>query len=178
MRTPEREPNPILVGRSNALVERLVKIGKARLDDLQPGEGAVQIVPRAFGNASATVVAGADPAGTEAAASYLARHVPYVWSNTRGATTLGEVALQTNRFFQARTAAGQASQIDTELDAILPDLKGKPLEAIDVRLFVEKARSGARAVRRRQTAARRRQGTPRQSRRAASPTRSPCSTTR
>src|SRR5262249_38542628 len=44
VRTPEREPNPILVGRSNALVERLVKIGKARVDDLQPGEGAVQIV--------------------------------------------------------------------------------------------------------------------------------------
>jgi len=45
VRTPEREPSPILVGRSNALVDRLVKIGKARLDDLQPGEGAVQIVP-------------------------------------------------------------------------------------------------------------------------------------
>src|SRR4051794_38174921 len=139
VRAPEREPNPILVGRSNALVERLVKIGKARLDDLQPGEGAVQIVPRAFGNASATVVAGPDAAGTEAAASYLARRVPYVWSNTRGATTLGEVALQTNRFFQARTAAGQASQIDTELDPILAEIKDKPLEAIDVRLFVEKS---------------------------------------
>src|SRR4051812_4211901 len=139
VRAPEREPNPILVGRSNALVERLVKIGKARLDDLQPGEGAVQIVPRAFGNASATVVAGPDAAGTEAAASYLARRVPYVWSNTRGAATLGEVALQTNRFFQARTAAGQASQIDTELDPILAEIKDKPLEAIDVRLFVEKS---------------------------------------
>ena len=68
VRTPEREPSPILVGRSNALVERLVKIGKARLDDLQPGEGAVQIVPKAFGNATATVVAGADAAGTDAAA--------------------------------------------------------------------------------------------------------------
>jgi hypothetical protein len=139
VRAPEREPNPILVGRSNALVERLVKIGKARLDDLQPGEGAVQIVPRAFGNASATVVAGPDAAGTEAAALYLARHVPYVWSNTRGAATLGEVALQTNRFFQARTAAGQASQIDSELDSIVAEIKDKPLEAIDVRLFVEKS---------------------------------------
>ena len=139
VRTPEREPNSILVGRSNALVERLVKIGKARLDDLQPGEGAVQIVPRAFGNASATVVAGPDPAGTEAAATYLARHVPYVWSNARGATTLGEVALQANRFFQARTAAGQASQIDTELDAITADLKDKSLDSLDVRLFVDKS---------------------------------------
>ncbi|HMF96980.1 MAG TPA: M14 family zinc carboxypeptidase [Vicinamibacterales bacterium] len=137
VRTPEREPNPILVGRSNTLVERLVKIGKARVDDLQPGEGAVQIVARAFGNASATVVAGPDPAGTEAAASYLARRVPYIWSNTRGSTTLADVALQANRFFQARTAAGQASQIDAELDAIITDVKGKPLDSMDVRLFVE-----------------------------------------
>jgi hypothetical protein len=137
VRTPEREPNPILVGRSNALVERLVKIGKARIEDLQPGEGVVQIVPRAFGNASATVVAGPDAAGTEAAALYLARRVPYVWSNTRGSTTLAEVALQTNRFLQARTAAGQASQIDIELDAIAAEVKDKALDSIDVRLFVE-----------------------------------------
>ena len=49
------EPNPILVGRSNDLVRQLVKIGKARLDDLKAGEGAVQIVPRAFGAPTATV---------------------------------------------------------------------------------------------------------------------------
>src|SRR5262249_13123463 len=137
VRAPEREPSPILVRRSNALVERLVKIGKAHVDDLRPGEGAVQIVPRAFGGATATVVAGSDAPGTEAAASYLARRAPYVWSNARGSTTLTDVALQANRFLQARTAAGQASQIDTELDAIIADVKDKPLDSIDVRLFVE-----------------------------------------
>src|SRR3989441_5866001 len=139
VRTPEREPNPILVGGSNALVQRLVKIGKARLDDLQPGEGAVAIVPRAFGNATATVVAGPDAAGTEAAAMYLARRLPYVWDNARGSTSLSDVALQANRFFQARNAAGQASQIDTELDAILADVKDKTLESFDVKLYVEQA---------------------------------------
>src|SRR5262249_19247735 len=137
VRTPEREPNPILVGGSNALVQRLVKIGKAHLDDLQPGEGTVTIVSRAFGNATATVVAGPDPAGTDAAAMYLARRMPYVWDNARGSTTLSEVALQANRFFQARNAAGQASQIDTELDTILADVKGKALESFDVKLYVE-----------------------------------------
>jgi hypothetical protein len=139
VRTPEREPSPILVGRSNALVERLVKIGKARLDDLQPGEGVVQIVPKAFGSATATVVAGADAAGTEAAASYLGRRVPYVWDNARGSITLAEVALQANRFLQARTAAGQASIADSELDAVATEMKDKTLESVDVKLFVEKA---------------------------------------
>jgi hypothetical protein len=139
VRAPEREAYPILIGRANTLVDRLVKIGKARLDDLQPGEGAVQIVPKAFGNATATVVAGADPAGTEAAASYLARRVPYVWDNTRGSISLAEVALQTNRFLQARTAAGQASQIDNELDALVADVKDKTLESLDITAYVERA---------------------------------------
>ena len=139
VRTPEREPSPILVGRSNALVDRLVKIGRARLDDLQPGEGVVQVVPKAFGNATATVVAGMDAAGTDAAAMYLARRVPYVWDNARGSITLTDVALQANRFLQARTAAGQASQIDTELDAVLAEVKNKTLESVDVKLFIEQA---------------------------------------
>ena len=45
--------------------------------------------------ATATIVAGADAAGSEAAASYLARRVPYVWENARGSVTLAEVALPT-----------------------------------------------------------------------------------
>ena len=139
VRSPEREPSPILVGRSNALVERLLKIGKARLGDLQPGEGVVQVVAKAFGGVTATVVAGNDSAGTDAASLYLARRVPYVWENARGSITLADVALQANRFLQARTAAGQASQIDTELDAVVADMKGKTLESVDVKLFIEQA---------------------------------------
>ena len=87
---PAAEPNPILVGRTNELVRQLVKIGKARLDDLQPGEGAIQVVPRAFGAPTATVVAGADPAGTDAASMYLARRLPYLWDTKRGALSLDD----------------------------------------------------------------------------------------
>ena len=60
---PTREQNPILVGRNNRLVQDLVKIGRAQFADLRAGEGVVQIVPRAFGNLTATVVAGADAGG-------------------------------------------------------------------------------------------------------------------
>src|SRR5207244_6869575 len=91
------------------------------------------------GNATSTVVAGNDPSGTEAAASYLGRRVPYVWDNARGSISLGDVALQTNRFLQARSAAGQASLADMELEAIAADIKDKPLESVDVKLFVERA---------------------------------------
>ncbi len=139
VRDAAREANPILVGKGNTLVGDLIKIGKARIDDLQPGEGAVQVVPRAFGAATATVVAGADPAGTEAASLYLARRAPYLWEVERGAFTLGDLKTDVQRFFQARSAAGQAGQAVRALDGILADAKGKNVESFDAKLFLETA---------------------------------------
>jgi hypothetical protein len=137
VRDPAREPNPILVGRTNRLVQELVKVGKARLEDLGPGEGAVQVVPRAFGNATATVVAGADAAGTEAASLYLARRWPYLWEIARGAAALEDLKAEATRFFQAKSAAGQAGQALEALDQVLRDLQGKQVESLDVTLLLE-----------------------------------------
>ena len=123
VREPAREPSPILVGRDHPLVDDLVKVGKVRLTDLSAGEGLVQTIPRAFGNATATVVIGADARGTEAASLYLARRAPYVWDNTRGSIALGDVANDVSRFLQARTGAGQVSQMIGELDDWLDELK-------------------------------------------------------
>ena len=85
------------------------------------------------------IVVGGGHAGTEAAAMYLARWLPYVWDNARGSMGLSDVALSANRFFQARSGAGQASQVDTELDAILADVKEKTLESFDVKLYIDRA---------------------------------------
>ncbi|MBE3135422.1 MAG: hypothetical protein IMZ55_18300, partial [Acidobacteria bacterium] len=138
VRDPATEPSPILIGRTNALVQQLVKIGRARVDDLQAGDGAVQIVPRAFGNATATVVAGGDTAGADAASAYLSRRVPYVWDVARGAFTLDDVSTEVSRFLSARSGAGQAGQVVQELDTILKELKGKTIESFDAKLFLEK----------------------------------------
>jgi hypothetical protein len=139
VKQPQSEPSPILVGRDNRLVQQLLKIGKARVDDLQPGEGAIQIVPRAFGNATATVVAGADPAGTEGASMHLARRVPYVWDVRRGAPSLDDVVTEATRFFGARSGASHAAQALGELKGVLDDLREKKLESIDAKVFLEKA---------------------------------------
>ncbi|MGQ0735408.1 MAG: M14 family zinc carboxypeptidase, partial [Acidobacteriota bacterium] len=143
VRDPSREQNPILVGRTNRLVGDLEKIGRARLNDLAPGEGVVQIVPKAFGNLTATVVAGADAAGTEAASLYLARHVPYVWDNRRGAYSFGDLRTEIGHFFGSKSAAGQASQALRELDLLLADWQAAerggspPAESVDVRVFLD-----------------------------------------
>lgn len=134
-----RETSPILVGRDNALTAELVKIGRARLDDLRPGEGAVEVVPRAFGNVTATVVAGADAKGTEAAALHLARRAPYVWENRRGALSFADVEDEVKGFFRGATSAGQAGQAIRELDSILDDLRDKTIESFEARLFLEHA---------------------------------------
>jgi hypothetical protein len=147
-----REPSPILVGRDHALTNDLIKIGKVRTDDLAAGEGLVQTVPRAFGNATATIVSGADAPGTEAAALYLARRAPYVWDFTRGSVKLDDVAGEATKFLQAKSGAGQAAQALGELDAWLDTLKdtladreksgdaqdkAKTIESVDAKLFVD-----------------------------------------
>lgn len=133
------EPNPILVGRNNELVRQLVKIGKARLDDLKPGEGAIQIVPRAFGAPTATVVAGADAGGTDAAAMYLARRLPYVWDTARGALALDDVKEHASDFFAAKTGGSQASLAVREIDDVLKSLDGKTIESFDAKVYLEAA---------------------------------------
>ena len=138
VKEPGAEASPILVGRANTLVQQLVKIGRTRLDDLQPGQGEVHIVPRAFGNATATVVAGADPAGTLAASTYLARRAPYLWDVARGGLTLEDLATDVSRFLAAKSGAGQAGQAVQELKAVLEELQGKTIESFDAKLFIEK----------------------------------------
>jgi Zinc carboxypeptidase len=142
VRDATRETSPILVGRANTLIRDLEKIGRARLGDLAPGEGVVQIVQRAFGNATATVVAGADPAGTEAAAMYLARRAPYVWDNTRGALSYDDVTAELTRFLGGRSGAGQAGQAIQEIDSVLDEVRDKTIESFEAKLYLESTDSG------------------------------------
>ena len=138
VKEPGNEPSPILVGRNNGLVRQLVKIGKTRLDDLSAGEGEVHVVPRAFGNATATVVAGADPAGTLAASRYLAGRVPYLWGIRRGDLTCEDLAGEVTKFLAAKSGAGQASQAAAEFTSVLDELKGKTIESFGAKLYIEK----------------------------------------
>jgi hypothetical protein len=138
VKEPGNEASPILVGRNNSLVRQLIKIGKTRLDDLAPREGEVHIVPRAFGNATATVVAGADPTGTGAASAYLARRAPFLWDVRRGSLSFDDLATDVSKFLAAKSGPGQAGQLVAELRSILDELKGKTVESFDARVFVEK----------------------------------------
>jgi hypothetical protein len=138
VKEPGNEASPILVGRNNTLVQQLIKIGRTRLDDLAPREGEVHVVPRAFGNATATVVAGADADGTGAASAYLARRVPFLWDVRRGSLSLDDLSTDVSKFLSAKSGAGQAGQLVAELRSILDELKGKSVESFDAKVYLEK----------------------------------------
>ena len=134
---PTREASPILVGRDNPLTDTLTKIGRVRPGDLTAGQGLVQIVPRAFGGQTATVVTGGDAAGTEAAARYLAERVPYVWETRRGSLKHQDVSTEMTRFLQARSGAGQASLMLAELDSALEGITATGIQSAEVTMFLE-----------------------------------------
>ncbi len=137
VKDPAREANPILVGLDNVLTKQLIKIGRVPMDGLAAGDGVVQVVPRAFGAQTATVIAGADAAGLEAAARFTAARLPYVWEASRGALRVDHVAEEVSRFLAARTGAGQASLALAEIDAMVAELKEKELESVDATVFLE-----------------------------------------
>ena len=147
VRDAPREGPPILIGRDNRLVKDLEKIGRTRFDDLKPGEGIVQMVPNAFGNVTATVVAGADPPGTEAASQYLAAA-----SRTSGTTRAARCPLPTSAprwraFSAARASAGQASQALREVGRRSSTRsRDKTIESFEAKLFLESADTGVRQV--------------------------------
>jgi len=72
---PAGESNPILIGRTNPLVQRLVADKKLDAGELQPGQGLLRIVPRAFGSSGALVVTGGDARGVARATSQLAERL-------------------------------------------------------------------------------------------------------
>jgi hypothetical protein len=133
---PRNEPSPILIGRDNRLVQALAAQGKVRLDDLKAGEGVIQLARRAFGTATATVVAGADVAGADAAAAHLARRLPFVWDTRPGDPTLEDMKTEALGFFAARSTAGQAVQAVEALSGMLAGIEGRPLDRFDVKLFL------------------------------------------
>jgi hypothetical protein len=141
---PENEPSPILVGRGNRLVQALIQGGRLSADPLAKGEGAIELVPQAFGNATATVVTGADAAGAAAASSQLARRLPFVWDTRAGSPTLATVKSETADFFAVRNSPGQAAQALNVLGEVLDGWQrgGIRPERIDARIYLQEANGG------------------------------------
>ena len=139
---PDGEPILVLAGTSHPIVDQLVKDKKWEAPPLQPGEGLIQLVRKAFGEKSALIVTGGDAAGVERALKQLAETMPHIWQRGKDRPTLDDVEDDVRKFVAGRSPAGQAAMALYKLQKLGEVLKQKQLASARVRVFVEKAADG------------------------------------
>lgn len=136
---PESEPTMVLIGTSHPIVDRLIKEKKFQRPSLQPGQGLIEVVRKAFGEKSVVIVTGADRAGLERALEQLAERLPHIWERGKDRTTIDDVEEQIRRFASNRSPEGQAAAALYMIDRIGRELQGRQLESAAVSVHVEKA---------------------------------------
>ena len=139
---PESEPILVLIGTAHPVVEQLIEKKKMERPSLQPGEGLIQVVKKAFGEKSAVVVTGGDAAGVNRALHQLAEAFPHLWQRGKDRTTLDDVEDEVRKFIAGRSPSGQAAMSLYKLEKLAEQLDGKDLASAHVKVFVEKAEPG------------------------------------
>ena len=131
----------------------LVLVGKHPLLDedsipaveLDVGEGAIRVIPNAFGPKGAVVVHG-DDEGVDRAIEQLAERLPNIWERGKDRTTLDDVEMDLWRFFSGRSPAGQAAIALYKLDQLVAKLetklKNSQLRSAKVLVSLEKPDDG------------------------------------
>jgi hypothetical protein len=151
--SPDSEPILVLAGVTHPIVDELIKNNKWVRPSLQPGEGLIQVVKKAFGDKSALIVTGGDAAGVDRAIRQLAEKFPHIWSRGKDRTTLDDVEDDVRKFVAGRSPAGQAAMSLYKIDRLATRLQDKDLTSAQVRVFVEKAADGLADIVRREAAA-------------------------
>ena len=149
---PESQPTMVLIGTNHPLVERLIKDKKFERPALQPGEGLIQVVRKAFGEKGVVIVTGGDQAGLARALDQLSARLPHIWARGKDRTTLDDVEEQIRRFVSNRSPAGQASAALYVLERIGQQLEGRQVESATVSVHVDKADDGLAAFLRQEAA--------------------------
>ena len=139
---PESLPPLVLIGGSHPLVEQLVEEEKISIAGLEPGQGMIRVVPDAFDEKTAIVIAGGDDAGLERAIRQVAERFPHVWERGKDRTTLGDVESDVWMALAGRSPVGQAATALYKLDKIVDQLAEKDLENVSVSLYAEKTPDG------------------------------------
>jgi hypothetical protein len=150
---PDSQPTLVLVGTSHPIASELASSEKLVPVPLDAGQGAIQVVRKAFGEKSAVIVTGADAAGLRRAVRQIAECFPHIWQRGKDRTTLDDVEDDVRRFIGGRTPAGQAAAAMYKLDQLTAKLRGRALESAHVRVYIEKADPALEGVLRKQLGA-------------------------
>src|SRR5436190_2477981 len=140
--SPDGESMLVIVGTSHPLFDRLIADKKWTRPALEPGEGLIEVVRKAFGEKSALVVTGGDGAGLSRGLQQLAEKFPHVWARGKDRTTLDDIEEDVRMFVAGRSPSGQAAMGVYNLGKIADRLSDKEIASAHVRMFVEKADDG------------------------------------
>ena len=139
---PEEEPTLVLIGRDHPLVKPLAREGTVASANLEPGQGLIQVVPKAFGSKGAVVITGKDQAGLSRALSQVAEQFPNIGARGDDRTTIDDVEEDLWDLLAARSPAGQAATALYKLDRLAQSLAEKDLATAHVTFYAEKIDEG------------------------------------
>jgi hypothetical protein len=139
---PEERPPLVLIGGTHPLIGQLVDEEKLSIPELQPGQGLIRVVPKAFDEKPALIVVGADAAGLERAVRQVAERFPNLWERGKDRTTIEDVRHDLWLALSSRSPIGQAASAIYKLDQIAEQLAGTDLENASVSVHVEQADVG------------------------------------
>src|SRR5215831_428342 len=104
---------PILIGRGNRFVQRLVEAKVIDVAPLKPGQGLIAAVPSPLGGGDGLVVVGGDDEGTLNAGVELAARLPRVWG--MNGIALPAIEEQAVRYLRAHGVAASEAAIQSLL---------------------------------------------------------------
>jgi hypothetical protein len=112
------------------------------LSALQPGEGELRVVDRAFGKSPALLVRG-DASGEASALLYGSERLPYLWQPSKKYQSTDEMRIDVQQFFSLRSSAGQAAAALYHLDQWSSDLatsaNGKNIASVRAEVDVDES---------------------------------------
>jgi hypothetical protein len=138
---PASQPTLVLVGRDNRLTQQLADSGKVAVATIAPGEGLIELVPKAFGDKAALVITGADSAGSARALEQVAVTLPNIGERGQDRPTLDDVEQELWDGLAGYSPVGQAAIGLYKLDRIGLELADLSLTSADVVVSVEGADS-------------------------------------
>ena len=139
---PAEEPTLVLVGTAHPLIAQLVKEKKMDTGGLQPGQGLISVVKKAFGEKPAVIVTGGDAGGLSRALAQVAERFPHIWARGKDRTTIDDVEEDVRTLLGGRSPAGQAATAIYKLETLAADLAGKDLESATVILSLDSPPDG------------------------------------
>jgi hypothetical protein len=139
---PAEQPTMVLAGTANRLTRQLADSARVDLAPLSPGEGLIELVPKAFGDKAAMVLTGGDEAGATRALEQVALTFPNLGERGKDRATVDDVEQALWDALAGYSPVGQAAIGMYKLDQIAGDLADLDLSSARVLMSVEKAEPG------------------------------------